>query len=77
MRTAKYGRKMRKLADASDRRKKARYECPKCGKRSVKRKSYALWSCVSCGALIAGGAYALRTASGETAKRLIAETKGE
>ncbi len=77
MRTAKYGRKMRNLADAADSKRKARYECPKCGKKSVQRKAYALWKCRSCGAEIAGGAYSLRTASGETARRLIAETKGE
>ena len=77
MRTARYGKRLRDLAQAAEDKKNMRYECPKCGKRSVKRISYALWKCKSCRAMIAGGAYSLKTASGETARRLLSETKGE
>lgn len=56
MRTARYGRKIRKLYEKAEGNKKKSYECPKCGKRSVRRVSYALWRCNSCGAQIAGAA---------------------
>jgi ribosomal protein eL43 len=79
MRTARYGRKIRKLWEQADDRRKKRYECPKCGKRSVKRVSYALWECWSCGAKIAGAAYSLTSEAGETARRVLSEEnkKGE
>lgn len=79
MRTARYGRKIRKLWEQADDRRRKRYECPKCGKRSVKRASYALWECRSCGAKIAGAAYSLTSEAGETARRVLSEEnkKGE
>lgn len=78
MKSARYGRRIRKLADAATKKKKDSYECPKCGKKSVKRISYALWKCNSCGAKIAGGAYSLNTPVGSTAKRMLAkEESGE
>ncbi len=73
MRTSKYGATNRKLVDKASKQKKARYECPKCEKLKVKRKSYAIWMCRSCGAEFAGAAYTLATKSGQNAKRLIEE----
>jgi large subunit ribosomal protein L37Ae len=74
----KYGRRIRKLAGAATSKKLDSYECPKCGKKSVKRISYALWKCKSCGAKIAGGAYALSTPTGQSARRMVAkENAGE
>lgn len=73
MKSARYGRRIRKLAGAATSRKKGTYECPKCGKRSVVRKAYALWECRSCGAKIAGGAYSLSTPAGESARRMISK----
>ena len=77
MRTARYGRKIRKLYEKAENSKRKRYECPKCGKRSVKRTSYALWKCGSCGAQIAGAAYSLSSEAGDTARRVLAEGKEE
>jgi large subunit ribosomal protein L37Ae len=78
LRTPKYGRRIRKLAGAATSRKKDSYECPKCAKKSVKRISYALWKCRSCGAKIAGGAYSLSTPTGQSARRMLAkEDTGE
>ncbi len=75
MRTARYGRRIRNLADAADRSRRQKYECPRCGKTKVKRKSFSIWVCRSCGAEFAGGAYSLTTAPGEMAMRLIREMK--
>lgn len=73
MRTQKFGTRLRKLAEAADDAKKAKYECPKCGKRKVVRKGYAMWKCKSCDAMFAGGAYSLRTETGEIMLRLVKE----
>ena len=67
----RYGRRIRKLVNEALRNKNKRYECPKCGKIKVKRRGSSKWECSSCGAVIAGGAYTLTTAPGETAKRII------
>ena len=78
MRSPRYGRRTRKLAGAATKKKESFYECPKCAKKSVKRISYALWKCNSCGAKIAGGAYSLSTSTGKTARRMLAkEEAGE
>ncbi len=73
MRTSKYGASIRKLVDAAEKSKKVRYECPRCGKKKVARKGYAQWRCRSCGAEFAGGAYSLRTETGEIVLRLAKE----
>lgn len=73
MRTSRYGSKIRKLYDAAKKQKTAKYICPKCGKKNVKRVGNALWLCKSCGAKIAGGAYTLSTGVGEIANRVIKE----
>jgi large subunit ribosomal protein L37Ae len=78
VKSSRYGRRIRNLVDAATLKKKDAYECPKCGKKSVKRVSYALWGCRSCGARVAGGAYSLSTATGQTAKRMLSkEETGE
>jgi large subunit ribosomal protein L37Ae len=73
MRTPKYGATIRKLVDAAEKSKRTRYECPRCGKKKVARKSNALWKCRSCNAEFAGGAYALKTETGEIMLRLAKE----
>lgn len=73
MRTPKYGATIRKLAEKAIDSSRAWYECPKCHKKKVVRKGNSLWKCRSCGAELAGGAYALRTEVGEVAARLIGE----
>ena len=70
MRTSKFGASIRKLVDAAERAKKDKYECPRCGKRKVIRKGNAIWRCKSCNSVYAGGAYSLKTETGEIALRL-------
>ena len=62
---------MRKQAYEIDKRRAEKFVCPECGKKKVKRVSYAVWECNSCGAKIAGGAYTLNTESGKLAQRAI------
>lgn len=77
-RNVRYGAEIRKLADAADKSRRSKYACPKCGKKAVKRASNAIWQCSSCGAQMAGGAYALATPTGEVATRQAGEySKGE
>lgn len=73
MRTGKYGASNRKLVDKARKMAKTRYECKKCNKLKVKRKSNALWMCSSCGAVYAGGAYSFTTETGEVVGRVISE----
>ena len=71
---SRYGRRIRRLVNDADLQKRASYECPKCNKVKVKRKSYAVWKCKSCGAIFAGGAYSFTTSAGETSKRLLRDS---
>jgi len=71
----RYGAELRKRAAAVDAQRSARYPCPTCGKKSVKRKGNSLWECRSCGSRYAGGAYSLTTATGDAARRSIEGSK--
>jgi len=68
---SRYGRRIRKLVDKVELKRRAKYECPKCNKVNVKRVSYSIWKCKSCGATFAGGAYSFTTQMGNTSKRLL------
>ncbi len=69
--TPRYGRKVRNAYREMQKKSKALYECPKCGKKKLKRISFAVWQCKSCGATIAGGAYQPNTEAGLNALRII------
>lgn len=73
MQTSRYGASIRKLVDKAIEAKKARYECPRCHKLKVVRKSNAIWTCRSCEATYTGGAYSFKTEAGEISMRLIGE----
>lgn len=73
MRSEKYGARIRKLFNAAIDSKNTKYECPKCHKKKLVRKSNAIWECKSCCAKFAGGAYSFNTEVGEVATRLIGE----
>jgi len=70
-----YGVRTRKQESAVLSMKNARYPCPKCGKKSLKRKGYALWICSSCDNQFAGGAYSPETEVGFTARQTITSLK--
>jgi len=52
---------------------KMKHQCPRCGKKSVRRKSTGIWQCRSCGFTFAGGAYAPSTPIGTVVRRLVAD----
>ena len=73
--TPRYGRKIRKRYRNAQKMSKTLYECPKCSKVKLRRRSYALFVCKSCSAVVAGGAYKASTEAGSTARRMIAALK--
>ena len=70
MQNQRYGAKHRKKLAAVEKMQRTLYECPKCGKNSVRRQGNALWKCKACGATMAGAAYELSTPAGRTVKPL-------
>jgi large subunit ribosomal protein L37Ae len=73
LRTARYGLKIRRNYNEIKKAITALYECPRCEKKKLKRKSFAIFVCKSCKATVAGGAYKPYTEAGETIKRIINE----
>ncbi|MBL7118495.1 50S ribosomal protein L37ae [Candidatus Bathyarchaeota archaeon] len=66
---ARYGVSVRRRLANIESQSKALYECSRCGRRRVRRKSVGLWSCSKCGYIFAGGAYRPSTKMGEVAAR--------
>lgn len=69
----RYGAEIRKQAGSVSKAKRSKYLCPQCGKKSVKRKGYAIWKCNSCSTEFAGGAYSAATPVGETGRRIVSD----
>lgn len=72
---SRYGVKVRKAVNAVKKLKKQKYECPRCGKKNLKRAGFALWECSSCGHKMAGGAYSPTTEAGVSAKKIVSSIK--
>lgn len=72
----RYGVSLRKRYESILAEKKKRYKCDVCGKEAVKRVGTGIWKCRHCGATFAGGAYTLKTATGDTFNRIINQFKG-
>lgn len=71
IRSVRYGVKIRAKRNAAVEQQRAKYECPRCGKRKVKRLGYARWQCHACKLVFAGGAYTPTTAVGEAARKAL------
>ncbi|NUN11614.1 50S ribosomal protein L37ae [Candidatus Micrarchaeota archaeon] len=72
---SRYGVKVRKKVQAVAAQKKTKYECPNCGKKSLKRSGNSLWICSSCKFTLAGGAYTPTTVPGISAMKNIQSRK--
>mmetsp|Transcript_10799 Transcript_10799/g.17689 ORF Transcript_10799/g.17689 Transcript_10799/m.17689 type:complete len:94 (+) Transcript_10799:111-392(+) len=57
----RYGSSLRKVVKKIEVSQHSKYECPFCGKNTVKRKCVGIWDCRSCKKRMAGGAYVLST----------------
>lgn len=73
--TVRGGVKIRKRKKNIEKLKNQRYLCPVCKKKAVKRTQYAVWTCRSCNAIIAGGAWSLNTGTGKENLRKLALLK--
>ncbi len=65
----KYGFSLRERYMQVLKRRRAVYNCPRCGTGILKRLSVGVWSCRKCEYTFAGGAYEPSTKIGEAAAR--------
>ena len=72
---ARYGRGIKKKINSTEQSSHAKYVCPKCNKKTIKRISAGIWKCRKCNAKIAGGAYSLTTSSTEMIEKIFAKKK--
>ncbi|MCC7570254.1 50S ribosomal protein L37ae [Candidatus Micrarchaeota archaeon] len=63
--TTRGGVKIRKRLKHINDLKTSKYNCPVCKKKTIARMQYGVWACKSCGATVAGGAWALNTGPGK------------
>lgn len=70
---ARYGSKPRKRYLEVVKQLRGKYECPRCGRMSVKRVSFGIWLCGKCGYNFAGGAYTPFTKIGVASERVSAK----
>ncbi|UCD73120.1 MAG: 50S ribosomal protein L37ae [Candidatus Bathyarchaeota archaeon] len=66
---SRYGVRTRRRLSQVESQSRAVYECPRCGRRRVKRISIGIWGCSKCGYTFAGGAHVPLTKLGEIVKR--------
>lgn len=57
IRTARYGRKVRRRYEEIKSKQKDKYVCPKCGMKAVENVELGIWKCRKCGATFTGGAW--------------------
>ncbi|QQG39062.1 MAG: 50S ribosomal protein L37ae [Candidatus Woesearchaeota archaeon] len=56
---SRYGVTIRKKIAEIEKKQKAKYKCPKCHYKTVKRVSVGIWKCNKCNTKIGGKAYEL------------------
>ena len=71
---ARYGVKARTIIRNVEVLQRAKYNCPSCGHKKVKRISTSIWQCKKCNVKFAGGAYLPKTEAGQNVERAL---KGE
>ena len=71
---ARYGRGVKARFLAVELKEKKKHFCLSCGFRKVKRVSTALYKCLKCEKTFAGGAYTLKTQTGEIAEKMVKQS---
>lgn len=69
------GRSVKIRMQTVERALRVHHQCPRCGKKAVRRRGTAIWICKSCNVTFAGGAYAPTTTGGEVAARIILDIR--
>ena len=75
----RYGASLRKQIKKQEVSQHATYNCAFCGKDTVRRSVVGIWTCRACKKQLAGGAFALSTATAATVRstiRRLREMKG-
>ena len=68
---ARYGVKARTIIRNVEIQQRAKYNCPSCGHKKVKRVSTSIWQCKKCNVKFAGGAYFPKTEAGQNVDRAL------
>jgi large subunit ribosomal protein L37Ae len=72
---SRYGAPLKQIVSDIEKVQKKAQQCPRCGRKALRRRGYAVWECRKCGSKIAGGAYYPQTEVGSIAERIV--KKGE
>jgi large subunit ribosomal protein L37Ae len=67
----RYGTPLKEVVRDIEAIQKKAQTCPRCGKKSLKRKGNARWVCKKCGAVMAGGAYYPQTDIGAICEQIV------
>ncbi|RLG21118.1 50S ribosomal protein L37ae [Candidatus Micrarchaeota archaeon] len=68
---ARYSSVLKQKVNKIEKIQKRPQICPQCGRKSLKRVSFAIWECSKCGLIMAGGAYSPRTRIGLAAEKIV------
>ena len=71
----RYGASLRKMVKKIEISQHAKYQCPFCGKTSLKRMSVGIWACKHCSKVISGGAYVVTTTAAANVRSAIKRNK--
>mmetsp|Transcript_1015 Transcript_1015/g.1499 ORF Transcript_1015/g.1499 Transcript_1015/m.1499 type:complete len:94 (-) Transcript_1015:80-361(-) len=71
----RYGSSIRKVVKKIEISQHSKYNCPFCGKTSVKRHSAGIWECGSCKKTMAGGAFVLSTPTASDVRTTLSRVK--
>ncbi|XP_055388437.1 60S ribosomal protein L37a-like [Condylostylus longicornis] len=67
----RYGASLRKQVKKIEISQHSKYQCPFCGKTSVKQACVGIWKCRGCDKTMAGGAWILSTPAAATARSTV------
>ena len=56
----RYGKRIREEFVAAEKKSHARYDCPSCSRKSIRREAAGIWKCGHCDKKFASNAYEFR-----------------